>query len=218
MPATESQGAATATKIPDTPGSRRVLEAAIAAFAQAGYEGASLRRIAGAAEVDAALIVHVFGSKARLWQACVDTVADRLISALDGARFRPGGSLVEAVECLLDIFCAHPASAQFILSEIVRQDERFDYVFARLVEPIHELMRAGMAGDGALTPRDEIRLLALSGAITTTVVSRQFMVRKGLLSADLDMFREELRHAVGSLLQSPGGAEPCGSGKQANNN
>ncbi|WP_235037590.1 TetR/AcrR family transcriptional regulator [Novosphingobium sp. 18050] len=211
MRTTESKGAPASAPIPDTPGARRVLEAAIVAFAQAGYEGASLRRIAGAAGVDAALIVHVFGSKAKLWQACVDTVANRLLSALDGARFLPCGSLVEAVERLLDIFCAHPASAQFILSEIVRQDERFDYVFVRLVEPIHELMRAGMAGDGALTVRDEIRLLALSGAIATTVVSRQFMVRKGLLSPDLGMFREELRHAVGSLLQ------PI-LGTQANNN
>jgi AcrR family transcriptional regulator len=210
MQAIDSKGSR-ATTIPDTPGARRVLEAAIAAFAQAGYEGASLRRIAGEAGVDAALIVHVFGSKGKLWQACVDTVADRLIFALDGAQLRPCGSLVAAVERLLDIFCADPASAQFILSEIVRQDERFDYVFARLVEPIHEVMRAGLAGEGVLSVRDEIRLLALSGAIATTVVSRRFMVRKGLLSDDMGVFREELRQAVGSLLQPV-------PGTQTNNN
>lgn len=44
-----------------------ILEAARRQFAEHGYDGASLRAIAGAAGVDAALIRHFFGDKATLF-------------------------------------------------------------------------------------------------------------------------------------------------------
>jgi TetR/AcrR family transcriptional regulator len=187
----------------DTPGARRVLDAAVQAFARRGFDGAGLRLIAGEAGVDAALIVHAFGSKARLWQACVDEVADELLRALGGEGKRPCASLEEAVDRLLDAVCGHPVSVQFILSEIVRQDERFDYVYARLVEPIHDLLHAAAGSPGTAVPRDEIPLLALSGAIATTVVARSFMVRKGLLPDDEARFRADLRKAVEALVRAP---------------
>jgi AcrR family transcriptional regulator len=49
-----------------------LLEAARRLFAERGYEGASLRAIAAAAGVDAALVAHFFGSKADLLAAAVD--------------------------------------------------------------------------------------------------------------------------------------------------
>lgn len=48
---------------------RRILEAARAAFAQAGYERATIRAIAARAEVDPALVHHYFGSKEELFVA-----------------------------------------------------------------------------------------------------------------------------------------------------
>lgn len=199
----ESTIAAAPPAYRDTPGARRVLEAAVQAFARRGFDGAGLRMIAGEAGVDAALIVHAFGSKARLWQACVDEVADELLRALVGEGKHPCSSLAEAMDRLLDAVCGHPASVQFILSEIVRQDERFDYVYARLVQPIHDLLHAAAGSPGAAMQRDEIPLLALSGAIATTVVARGFMIRKGLLSDDEASFRSDLRKAIGALVREP---------------
>src|SRR6476469_3793099 len=49
-----------------------ILEAARHQFAEHGYDGASLRSIAAAAGVDAALVVHFFGSKAKLLTAAVE--------------------------------------------------------------------------------------------------------------------------------------------------
>ncbi len=48
-----------------------ILAAAQARFAEHGYEGASLRAIAGDAGVDAALVLHYFGTKAGLFLAAV---------------------------------------------------------------------------------------------------------------------------------------------------
>ncbi len=53
---------------PGHPGTRdAVLEAARRLFAERGYEGASVRDIAGAAGVDAALVHHYFGTKQALF-------------------------------------------------------------------------------------------------------------------------------------------------------
>jgi len=48
-----------------------ILEAARRQFAEAGYELTSIRSIAADAEVDAALVVHFFGSKDKLFRAAV---------------------------------------------------------------------------------------------------------------------------------------------------
>lgn len=47
----------------------RILEAARALFAEAGYDGASVREIAAAAAVDPALVIRYFGSKEQLFAA-----------------------------------------------------------------------------------------------------------------------------------------------------
>ncbi|MFI7483851.1 TetR family transcriptional regulator [Kocuria sp. M1R5S2] len=50
----------------------QILRAARAQFAQHGYDGASVRRIALAAGVDPALVHHYFGSKENLFQQVLD--------------------------------------------------------------------------------------------------------------------------------------------------
>ncbi|WP_369140693.1 TetR/AcrR family transcriptional regulator [Modestobacter versicolor] len=53
-----------------------MLAAARAAFAERGYDGASIRVIATAAGVDPALVHHYFGSKDKLFLAAVEAPAD----------------------------------------------------------------------------------------------------------------------------------------------
>jgi len=53
-----------------------VLAAARTAFAERGYDGASIRGIAGAAGVDPALVHHYFGTKDALFLAAVQAPAD----------------------------------------------------------------------------------------------------------------------------------------------
>ncbi|MFW3170638.1 TetR family transcriptional regulator [Geodermatophilus sp. CPCC 206100] len=53
-----------------------MLAAARAAFAERGYEGASIRGIATAAGVDPALVHHYFGTKDKLFLAAVEAPAD----------------------------------------------------------------------------------------------------------------------------------------------
>jgi len=49
-----------------------ILDAARAAFAEAGYDRATMRGIAAAAAVDPALVIHYFGSKEGLFEAALE--------------------------------------------------------------------------------------------------------------------------------------------------
>jgi AcrR family transcriptional regulator len=62
---------------PGKPDTREaVLAAARAAFAERGFDGATIRGIAAAAGVDPALVHHYFGSKDKLFLAAVEAPAD----------------------------------------------------------------------------------------------------------------------------------------------
>ena len=62
---------------PGNPDTREaVLTAARSAFAERGFDGASIRAIAAEAGVDPALVHHYFGSKDRLFLAAVQAPAD----------------------------------------------------------------------------------------------------------------------------------------------
>lgn len=53
-----------------------ILSAARSAFAEKGFDGASIRQIAGAAGVDPALVHHYFGTKDQLFVAAMDFPLD----------------------------------------------------------------------------------------------------------------------------------------------
>ncbi|MER7419241.1 TetR family transcriptional regulator [Micromonospora peucetia] len=83
---------------PGNPDTRQaILDAARAAFAERGFDGASIRAVAAAARVDPALVHHYFGSKDRLFLAAMHAPVDPgelLPSVLAGDRAALGERLV----------------------------------------------------------------------------------------------------------------------------
>lgn len=62
---------------PGNPDTRQaILDAARATFAESGFDGASIRRIAGRAGVDPALVHHYFGTKDDLFMATIEIPID----------------------------------------------------------------------------------------------------------------------------------------------
>ena len=83
---------------PGNPDTRvAVLAAARAAFAERGFDGATIRAIATAAGVDPALVHHYFGSKDQLFLAAIEAPADPadlLPEVLAAGRDELGGAVV----------------------------------------------------------------------------------------------------------------------------
>ncbi|SDF28857.1 transcriptional regulator, TetR family [Blastococcus aurantiacus] len=82
-----------------------MLAAARAAFAERGFDGATIRGIATAAGVDPALVHHYFGSKDQLFLAAIEAPADPadlLPAVLAGGRDRLGESVVRLLLTVWD--------------------------------------------------------------------------------------------------------------------
>lgn len=90
---------------PGNPDTREaILQAARTAFAERGFDAASIRAIATAAGVDPALVHHYFGSKDKLFLAAMNAPVDpaRLLPRVfDGD---PGGVGERLVSTLLDVW------------------------------------------------------------------------------------------------------------------
>lgn len=95
----------------------QIAEAARSLFADLGYDRATFRRIADAAGVDPALVVHFFGSKEDLFRQVMvlpPAVAEALEHLSDGPRETVGRRLAELVVGALE----HPASRAVLLGRI----------------------------------------------------------------------------------------------------
>jgi AcrR family transcriptional regulator len=103
---------------PGTSGSRDAIAAAARSqFAETGYDRATMRAIARAADVDPALVVHFFGSKEGLFRevmALPPAVTDAIASLADGPHDAVGRRLAELVVGLLE----NPASRGVVLGRI----------------------------------------------------------------------------------------------------
>jgi AcrR family transcriptional regulator len=82
-----------------------ILDAARAAFAEAGYDATSVRSVARAAGVDPSLVLHFFGNKPGLFAAACELPVDPeafVTGLLTGGRSTLGPRLVRAVVELWD--------------------------------------------------------------------------------------------------------------------
>ena len=98
---------------------RRLVDAAIAAFAEAGYAGAATRDIAERAGVHHPLITYHFRNKARLWQAAADHLLgelnERLERTVSGAEAGDDRQrLSDAIRTLTLYSAEHPEWYHFV--------------------------------------------------------------------------------------------------------
>jgi AcrR family transcriptional regulator len=120
-----------------------ILTAAVAAFAERGYDGASTREIARAAGIDTRLITRYFGSKEVLFEQCVERTYQKPLLMLPGhnqavARaLLQDAPLTQAQGLLLTIRSASNERAV----EIMREHLQGNY---------QRQLAAGLSGDDAV--------------------------------------------------------------------
>lgn len=111
----------------------RLLEAAIAAFADAGYDGASTHAIAKVAGLQQSLIVYHFGGKEGLWRAAVDTVWQRIDEALNAALPNDPQQLNvrwvrKGIQSYIQAVARHPEYLRILLREMAQPGPRLDWL------------------------------------------------------------------------------------------
>jgi AcrR family transcriptional regulator len=166
----------------------RIERAALEAFAQAGFDGASTRAIAARAGVTQQLITYHFGSKLALWKA----VADRIFGEL-GARFEARLHGLEGVDDattdrllvreFLGFGAEHPELARFMMHEGAQRGPRLRWLVERHTRPLFALMRKRIVAAQSANrtvPGDPVQLIyLLIGATTLFAQAAEFQILTG---------------------------------------
>jgi len=139
----------------------RIVTAAVEAFAEQGFRGASTRGIAERAGTNQGLITYHFRSKDELWRAAADRIfgllqkslGERLVSlAVEDPRERSR----EAIRAYVRFAAAHPELFRLMVDEGKNSDERMRWLVDTHLKPSYERFLRG--GGGRLGGIDEALL------------------------------------------------------------
>jgi AcrR family transcriptional regulator len=164
-----------------------ILEAARTVFAEKGYDSGSIRAIAAAAEVDPALVHHYFGTKEKLFLACLNAPinpAELVPQAIEGPRDQMGERLIRLVLSVWDSPAGVAAVAMFrsalsnewtarLLREFVITQVLRKAAAEVSMNPAEAPMRAGLMATqiaGLLTARYVLKIEPIAGAPAETLV------------------------------------------------
>jgi AcrR family transcriptional regulator len=122
----------------------RLLQAAATAFAEQGYEGASLRAIAASADVSFQLIAHYFGNKEDLWRATVDYYYERYLEMGKGLGFTQSGNVFEQfrnhLRLLLTDMMQRPELRKMWINEHLAGGPRYEQIIKPKVKHLLETL------------------------------------------------------------------------------
>jgi AcrR family transcriptional regulator len=122
----------------------RLLQAATDAFAEYGYEGASLRAIADTADVSFQLIAYYFGSKEELWIATVDFLFERYLETGKGLGFTSSGNPAEQfhnhLRLLLTDMLQRPQLRKIWIQEYLADSPRYHDVIRPKIQQLYETL------------------------------------------------------------------------------
>ncbi len=123
----------------------RILDVALARFAELGFDGASTRAIATRAGVNQGLIPYYFGTKEALWREAVDRAFARLGEGVgDAALAAEDVSSLERLALLIRRYvrfvAAHPEFVMLMNEEGRRDGRRMRWLVDTHVRPVFEVM------------------------------------------------------------------------------
>lgn len=163
-----------------------ILQAALEAFAETGYDAMSVRELTRQLDVSHNLVHHYFGSKPALWRAAVDHGLDRTIRELTTLLEEavggpdPVATIRSSGERSMMLLARNPAVARILLDESARGGERLDYIYDRFLKPGMDVLKRFLAsarGRG-LRDIDPRVLLLFCMNVTATFFTQAALARK----------------------------------------
>jgi len=122
----------------------RILQAALEAFSEQGFEGATTREIASRAGVNLGLIKYYFDNKQKLWRAAVDRAFEELGQALaeefdaNAPDDDPRRRTERLIRRYVRFVAVHPEFVRLMHEEGKRRGPRMRWLVDRHVRPMFE--------------------------------------------------------------------------------
>jgi len=128
-----------------------LLQAAIVLFGARGFDGVSLSQIAQRAGSDVGLTRYYFGSKAKLWEAAMEHLAERFAETLAlSSRLEDRLTKTEALKIAIRGFiaasAAWPQVSRIIVFDGDKNDPRGKFIAKRFVTPFFVFLADLIAG------------------------------------------------------------------------
>ena len=202
----------------------RLLIAAIDAFGRKGYDGASIREIAAAADTNLAGIAYHFGGKDKLYRAClshiVSTIADGVGTRLEGRLAAPPETpeaarltLKAILGAMAEVILATPRLSSFarvIVREQMDPSPAFSILYDSFMAPMHaRLCGLWAAATGKPAESDEVKLavFTLVGGLLVFRITRAGTLKrlgwKDIGQAELKSIIRRLESNVDLLTERP---------------
>ncbi len=183
-----------------------LLDLALDAFADHGYDGTSVRDVCRRLGVSHNLVHERYGSKERLWYAAIEhgfrTLAGELGAAAQDA---PGDELDRLRAILLryvEVTADRPALIRIVNHEAARPGGRLDHVYDHYIRPAHEVadvVLRDLAADGRARPIPPATLHFLVGHGAGGMVSLPALA--GRFPGDGSSVTDQARDAVDVVLR-----------------
>jgi AcrR family transcriptional regulator len=172
---------------PGAPTRQKLNAAAIRSFGQKGYDGASIREIAEAAQVNIAGIAYHFGGKEQLYRACLQHITETIRSGIGEAQPAQVESLTPAqarqllkdrLLAMAEFILATPNAASFVRMVVREQMDpspAFSILYAEFMEPLHRRLCAlwsRTTGDEAESETSKLAVFSLLGQILVFRIAR----------------------------------------------
>ncbi|HEY8121015.1 MAG TPA: helix-turn-helix domain-containing protein [Myxococcota bacterium] len=133
----------TRRRSPPAPAPDRILSAALAAFAERGFDGATTREIAADAGVPQGLVTYHYASKQALWEAAVDWVFGELAADFRDADealrdVDPAARLRATLKRFVRFSARRPELHRFVTHEGSHDGPRLRWLVDRHIRPLFE--------------------------------------------------------------------------------
>src|SRR6201985_2754060 len=150
----------------------RILDAAAGAFVADGYERTTIRAVASAAEVDAGLVMHYFGSKQELYRRVIDAAP---VPAVSGT---PAEAAEQILTALADRLASPNVPSLALLRSMLTNPEAATAASAGIARYEAQIAAAIPADDA------DLRAAVISAVTLGLTVSRHLVKSDALAAAD----------------------------------
>jgi TetR/AcrR family transcriptional regulator len=156
-----------------------ILRAALAEFADKGYDGASIRAIADRTELQHQLITYHFKTKEILWKAVAGHVFERIRTLWDerapeGSNMTPIGRVREQYRTVFNVSLEFADFHHFMLRESRLGSPRMPWLAEKFLKPLMARLLTQIAAaqaEGDLPPGDPVLLHYMLIGMTTALSS-----------------------------------------------
>ena len=169
----------------------RILDAATQVFFGVGYDRATIRAVASAAEVDAGLVMHYFGSKQELYRRVIDAAP---VPELSGT---PAEAAEQILAGVADRLASAPVASLALLRSMLTNPEAASAASAGISRYERQIAQAIPADDA------DLRAAIISAITLGITVSRHLIATDELATADPAHVIRLLRPCVLSLTAQP---------------